>query len=249
MTGQELDVIEVQPAPAPMNLFGAGNPEEVVQRASEVATALAAVIQERQLFKRIGDKRHVLVDGWTLLGSMLGVFPVVVWTRQLENGWEARVEARTLSGQVVGAAEAECLRSERMWAGRDDFALRGMAQTRATSRALRGPLGFVVHLAGFAATPAEEMPDDSAARAGGARAGDAAPALARKALFAMCNEFDKDPETMKADGTKWADWVKAEAHARYGVTTRKALTKDQMIALMRTLEDAAKAEREANPFG
>jgi hypothetical protein len=33
-----------------------------------------------------------------------------------------------------------------------------MAQTRATSKALRQPLGFVMTLAGYAATPAEEMP-------------------------------------------------------------------------------------------
>ena len=49
------------------------------------------------------------------------------------------------------------MRSEKSWAGRDDFALRSMAQTRATSKALRMPLGFVVTLAGYLATPAEEM--------------------------------------------------------------------------------------------
>ena len=32
-----------------------------------------------------------------------------------------------------------------------------MAQTRAGAKALRMPLGFVVHLAGYEATPAEEM--------------------------------------------------------------------------------------------
>jgi hypothetical protein len=74
------------------------------------------------------------------------------------DGWEARVEARTLAGQVVGAAEAECLRTEKTWSSRDDYALRSMAQTRAVSKALRGPLGFVVTLAGYEATPAEEMP-------------------------------------------------------------------------------------------
>ena len=41
---------------------------------------------------------------------------------------------------------------------RDDYALRSMAQTRATSKALRQPLGFVMSLAGFDPTPAEEMP-------------------------------------------------------------------------------------------
>jgi hypothetical protein len=35
-----------------------------------------------------------------------------------------------------------------------------MSQTRATSKVLRQPLGFVMHLAGFDATPAEEMPAD-----------------------------------------------------------------------------------------
>jgi hypothetical protein len=89
---------------------------------------------------------------------MLGVFPVCVWTRQMEDGWEARVEARTRAGEIVGAAEAECLRSEKTWANRDDYALRSMAQTRATSKALRQPLGFVMQLAGFNPTPAEEMP-------------------------------------------------------------------------------------------
>jgi hypothetical protein len=102
------------------------------------------------------------VEGWTLLGTMLGVFPVCEWTRKLDDGWEARVVAKTLAGQTVGAAEAECLRSERSWSSRDDYALRSMAQTRATSKALRQPLGFVVTLAGFEATPAEEMPRDGA---------------------------------------------------------------------------------------
>jgi hypothetical protein len=86
-------------------------------------------------------------------------------------GWEARVIARTRMGEVVGSAEAECLRSEDAWSftpppnkygktppARDDYALRSMAQTRAVSKALRLPLGFVMQLAGFNPTPAEEMP-------------------------------------------------------------------------------------------
>jgi len=97
---------------------------------------------------------------------MLGVFPVCEWTREIEGGWEARVEARTLSGAVVGAAEAECVKAEKNWGNRDDYALRSMAQTRATAKALRLPLGFIVVLAGFEATPADEMPSDSSEPAG-----------------------------------------------------------------------------------
>jgi hypothetical protein len=149
--------------PAPVNLFRTEDPAEIVQRATAVAEQLKDVLVKQQLISRIKNREHVRVEGWTLLGTMLGIFPVCTWTRKLDNGWEARVEARTLSGAVVGAAEAECLRSESTWSSRDDYALRSMAQTRATSKALRQPLGFVVSLAGFDPTPAEEMPRDTPA--------------------------------------------------------------------------------------
>lgn len=154
-TGELLPVVQ---ASAPVNLFGTDEPAEVIDRAREHARALADVIEQRQLFKQIGQHNHILVEGWTLLGSMLGVFPIVVWTRELDNGFEARVEARTLAGATVGAAEAQCTRDENTWKNRDAYALRSMAQTRATSKALRGPLGFIVQLAGYNPTPAEEMP-------------------------------------------------------------------------------------------
>lgn len=149
--------------PAPVNLFNATDPAGVIERATEVATVLRTVLAKQRLTQQIGGKDHVLVEGWTLLGSMLGVFPVCVWTHKLENGWEARVEARTRSGDVVGAAEAMCTRDEGLWKTRDEYAIRSMAQTRATSKALRQPLGFVVTLAGFDATPAEERVDANAA--------------------------------------------------------------------------------------
>ena len=153
-------LLPTEPAPAPVTLFGSDQPHDVIKRAAAVATELAKVIEAQDMFSTITGRRHVRVEGWTLLGSMLGVFPVLEWSRRVEGGWEARCEARTLGGQVVGAAEAECLRSERNWSDRDDFALRSMAQTRAVSKALRLPLGFVVTMAGYEATPLEEMVED-----------------------------------------------------------------------------------------
>jgi hypothetical protein len=150
---------EIVPAPSG-TLFHSEDPVEIISKATRLAEALSKVLRDQKLTANIQGKEHVLVEGWTLLGTMLGVFPVLEWTRPLPDGWEARVVARTMSGQAVGAAEAECLRSERSWKTRDDYALRSMAQTRATSKALRQPLGFVVTLAGFEATPAEEMPSD-----------------------------------------------------------------------------------------
>lgn len=157
-TGQEIELAE-QVEVMPATMFGSNDPVEVVAQATRTAAALADVIQGQNLFQQIGRRKHVMVEGWTLLGSMLGVFPITVWTNKLENGYEARVEARTRSGDVVGAAEAMCTRDESRWARADDYAIRSMAQTRATSKALRLPLGFVMTLAGYDATPQEEVVD------------------------------------------------------------------------------------------
>jgi hypothetical protein len=143
-----------------VGLFGTTEPAVVIQKATQVAVALKDVIKSQKLISNISGKDYPRCEAWTLLGTMLGVFPVTVWTKEVEGGWEARVEARTRDGSIIGAAEALCLRSERNWANRDSFALRSMAQTRATAKCLRMPLGFVMTLAGYEATPAEEMVAD-----------------------------------------------------------------------------------------
>lgn len=153
---EEALVVAEQPPPA--SLFRTDDPSEVVMRATAVAASLRDVISKQGLISNISGKQYPKCEAWTLCGTMLGIFPVLVWTRPLEEGWEARVEARTRDGAIVGAAEAECLRTERNWANRDDFALRSMAQTRATAKALRMPLGFIMTLAGYEPTPSEEMP-------------------------------------------------------------------------------------------
>lgn len=145
---------------APSNLFGTQEPVAIIQKATDVATALKAVISQQGLISKISGKEYPKCEAWTLLGTMLGVFPVLAWSKPIEGGFEARVEAKTRDGAVVGAAEAQCLRSERNWSNRDDFALRSMAQTRATAKCLRMPLGFVMTLAGYEPTPAEEMVSD-----------------------------------------------------------------------------------------
>lgn len=151
---------DLVPVEAPVTLYGTNEPEQIIERATKQANVLAKVIRDQRLFTDIRGRKHVRVEGWTTCGALVGVFAVLVWTHEVDDGWEARVEARTMAGAVVGAAEAQCLRTESMWAGRDDYALRSMAQTRATSKALRQPLGWIVTLAGFDPTPEEEMPRD-----------------------------------------------------------------------------------------
>jgi hypothetical protein len=144
--------------PESVSLFRTDEPQEVVKRATSVATALRDVIEKQGLISDIRGKKYPKCEAWTLCGTMLGIFPVLCWSRPVDSGWEARVEARTRTGEIVGAAEAQCLNTERNWSDRDDFAVRSMAQTRATAKALRMPLGFIMTLAGYEATPECEMP-------------------------------------------------------------------------------------------
>lgn len=154
----------VAPREVSSTLFGSDNPEVSMERAVKTAKVLAKVIEDRKMYTVIGQGKHVRVEGWQTLGALVGVFPIVAWTRKIENGWEARVEARRADGSLVGAAESECLNTERNWSeakGKEDHHLRSMAQTRATSKALAQPLRFIIALAGYEGTPAEEMPRTS----------------------------------------------------------------------------------------
>jgi hypothetical protein len=159
--GEELAIH--QPAPPP-SLFGTDQPGLIIQKASSIATVLKGVIRKQKLAMPIGGKEYILVEGWTTLGALVGVFPRVESTARVLDGdgdhigWEAAVTVTTTAGVEIGRAEAQCLRTERNWKNRDDFALRSMAQTRAMGKALRMPLGWIAVLGGYEATPAEEMP-------------------------------------------------------------------------------------------
>ena len=161
MTEQETDLVPHEPA----LLLAARTPEELVKKATAMANVLQKVIADGNLFTMIGSKKHVQVEGWTTLGAMVGVFPIIEWTREIVGsdgdylGWEARCTAQRPDGAIIGAAEAECRTAEKRWGSAESYAVRSMAQTRATSKAMRLPLAWVMTLAGFDATPAEEMSD------------------------------------------------------------------------------------------
>ncbi len=144
-------------------LFGTEDPVELIQKATVIATALDKMIRDRGLVKDIKGNEHVLIEGWKALAMMVGVVVVVVETRLFNNGYEAIAEVRRPDpayGQgytVLSRAESHCSKAEHRWGKADEFAVQGVAQTRAQGRALRDVLGFIITLAGFQAAPAEEM--------------------------------------------------------------------------------------------
>lgn len=138
----------------------ASSPQNVIERAQMIAKPLADIIKQRKLYTNINGKNYVQVDGWTTLGAMLGITPREVESKPIDNGYEAYVElVRGTDGMVIGGASAICTREERNWKNRDDYALKSMAATRATGKAYRLCFSWIMNLAGYESTPAEEMID------------------------------------------------------------------------------------------
>ncbi len=153
---------ELVHVPTEISLFRTDDPDEVVERASKIAKSLAKVVQQQKLFTQIGPNKHIRVEGWQTLGAMAGVFAVGEGEPEPVEidgikGFRATVVAMR-NGEVIGRATAFCMRDEPRWSTQPHHALASMAATRATSKALKGPLGFIVKLAGYNSTPAEEMP-------------------------------------------------------------------------------------------
>jgi hypothetical protein len=148
--------------PAPATLYGTRDPKIALERMGELADALMDVVRAKRLAVQIRGHEHLRVEGWTTLGALVGVHAAIVWTKPNESGdgIVARAEARTLAGQLVGAAEGECSKAESRWRNAEPFAIRSMAQTRALSRALQAPLRHIAVLAGYEGTAAEEAPLD-----------------------------------------------------------------------------------------
>src|SRR4051812_37277011 len=92
------ELVVVDSAPAPITLFGTSDPRVALERMADVATVLVDVIEKKQLFASINGRRHITAEGWTTLGGMLGIVPVVTETRSNDagDGIVAHVEARTL---------------------------------------------------------------------------------------------------------------------------------------------------------
>jgi hypothetical protein len=144
---------------APATLYGTRDPKIARAKMVELADALMDVVRAKQLAVKIRGREHLTVEAWTTLGALVGVHAAIAWTRPNESGDGilARAEARTLDGALVGAAEAECSRTEQRWKQAEPYAVRSMASTRAISRALQAPLRHIAVLAGYEGTTAEEM--------------------------------------------------------------------------------------------
>lgn len=131
-------------------------------QALQVAEILQKFVKDKNLTATIQGKKYPLVEAWQFAGSQLGLYPHLIDITNLSDDHEikylARVEIRKIeSGQCVGLGIALCSNKEASKKRFDEYAILSMAQTRATGKAFRNLLAWLMKAAGFEATPAEEM--------------------------------------------------------------------------------------------
>ena len=131
----------------------------VVEFAGRKARTLTKVVEQANLAINIKGNRYLKFEAWLTIAAGYGYSAHPEWTRLREDGaWECRVVARNRDGALVGAAESECGGpDDGHWAKESSNSRRSMAQTRAISKAYRSCLSWVVSLAGYSPTPADEM--------------------------------------------------------------------------------------------
>jgi hypothetical protein len=152
--------LAIAQAPQYMGLFGTDDPDVIVEKACRIATALVKLVEKQGLVVDIKGKKFPKVEAWQTLAAMLSVNAVCEWTRPVEGGWEARVVVYDRRGQMIASAEAQCTTKEFGKSKWEDYAIRSMSATRAASKAYRSNLGYIMVLAGYQATPAEEITPD-----------------------------------------------------------------------------------------
>lgn len=127
-----------------------------------MSTVLKKHIVDQKLYTAIVGKNYAHVEGWQFAGGLMGMFPRVVSVENLSNGsevkWKADVEiVRLKDGQILSRGFAICSTKETKKKSFDEYAVLSMAQTRAIGKAYRNVIGWVMKLAGYDGTPAEEM--------------------------------------------------------------------------------------------
>lgn len=137
----------------------ADTPVALIDGATQISDKLADIIRSKKLANRIQGKEYVRVEGWTTLAALLGVIAREDRVEALEDGgYLATVSlVRMNDGAVISTASAECGMDEDRWAKMPRYARRSMAVTRATGKAARLAFSWIMALAGFQPTPAEEM--------------------------------------------------------------------------------------------
>jgi len=177
---QEMEVYGGSSVP---EIFVARDPAVVVEEARKAAKVLVSVVSQKPRKVMMNNEQYLEFEDWMTVAKFYGCTVKVRSTQFLDlggvKGFEATADVLDRDGRVISSADAMCLNDEDKWSTRAQyewqgtgearkkvkvgevavplFQLRSMAQTRACAKAFRNVFSWVVVLAGYRPTPAEEM--------------------------------------------------------------------------------------------
>lgn len=120
------------------------------------------------IVKKSDGSTYLKAEAWLYLAMLKGLIPSVE-TQELMAGDEEGHEEDTLrvkatcklldkeTGRVVSQSDMFASREEDFLKDKPEYAVYGMAETRAITRAVRNVYGYVVRGIGYESTPAIEM--------------------------------------------------------------------------------------------
>lgn len=245
----------------------AENPDDVIKKGQEIAKKVSKIVEKCKLYVEINKKKYVCVEGWQTMGTMLGVFPYIEWTKPIKDGttkcgYEARAVIKTVKGDIISAGESECRVEENRQ--KDAYAIRSMAQTRAVSKAFRLAMSWVMTLAKYEPTPAEEITLEMKEELEKAKNHQTKTSQEQKTNSEVKGEkkqngrATKDDESLRRQIKKKVDelglpyeTVSGYISQKYGKANSKELTSAELVELLNTLEQIANGEVQlkVNPDG
>jgi hypothetical protein len=237
MSRTEAEVIPYESSPR-SDLSVARDPAAIVDEARRAAQVLKDVISKKDKPVKFNGEQYLEFEDWQTVAKFYGVTAKAVETQYVEfgevRGFKAKaVAVAVASGVELSGAESMCLNDEDHWSSRAEydwetvdgkrerkkigerpvplFQLMSMAQTRACAKVLRNIFAWVVVLAGYKATPAEEMTGAATDTNNQQQQGRASKPQGKvisenqaKRLFAICKgaglQGDKYKEFLKAHG-------------------------------------------------
>ena len=141
-------------------------PQEIVNFGTNAAKVLKDVVSKAGLLKNINGNQYMMFEGWQTVAKFFKTNAGIEWTKPVRDivdgndqivGFEARAYVKKEDGTIISTAESYCGMDEDNWKGKPLFAVKSMAQTRASAKALRQVYSWVVVLAGYQPKPVEEM--------------------------------------------------------------------------------------------
>lgn len=161
------------------SVTGGLTPTERAAANFELVRVVGPKVRENHV-ENIQGRQYLKVSGCQAIASSLGYTTGTLAVHFVEESgslpahWKAEVGVYdAISGHMVAKGMSAVFMDEARWKKADHFACMGMAQTRATGRALKGVMGWAFAMLGVEGSFAEEMP------MGGATMPQEAPAPAK----------------------------------------------------------------------